>query len=183
MRLKKQHSSYIARKVATDLAKSELVEIRKDRQSIIAEIERILLEDIQNELELDEEVREILEEYEEDIEFYNADYREMFKLTKKKLAPEYEVILNLEERISNLSHKIMDFLYEEDFIHFEVNDIKIKNIIHNSIMDFLHGFEEADSATIEKIKNYKRRLIPGTEEYDLVYARIYEGELKKRGLA
>ena len=77
----------------------------------------------------------------------------------------------------------MDYLYEEDFIHFEVNDMKVKTLIYESIMDFLKGFEEADIATIEKIKNYKRKLIPGTEEYDLVYARMYEGELKKRGLA
>jgi hypothetical protein len=183
MRLKKQHSNYIARKITTDLAKSEFIEIRKDRQAIIQEIEKILLEDIYNELELEEEVREVLEDYEEDIEFYNADWKELFKLTKKKLAPEFDVILNLDERVSNLAHNIMDYLYEEDFIHFEVNDMKVKTLIYESIMDFLKGFEEADIATIEKIKNYKRKLIPGTEEYDLVYARMYEGELKKRGLA
>ena len=47
---------------------------------------------------------------------------------------------------------------------------------------FLKGFEEADDEVHVKIKSYKRRLIPGTEDYDLVFARLYEEELIKRGL-
>ena len=48
--------------------------------------------------------------------------------------------------------------------------------------DFIKGFEKADGAVMDKLKNYKRKLIPGTEDYDLVYERLYEEELIKRGL-
>ena len=34
----------------------------------------------------------------------------------------------------------------------------------------------------DDLKNYKRKIIPGTEEYDLIYHRLYEEELTKRGL-
>ena len=38
------------------------------------------------------------------------------------------------------------------------------------------------SKDAHKIKNYTRKLIYGTEDYDLVYHRLYEEELIKRGL-
>ena len=46
----------------------------------------------------------------------------------------------------------------------------------------MQGFEDADSDVLTKIKSYKRKLIPGTEDYDVVYHRLYEEELIKRGL-
>ena len=58
----------------------------------------------------------------------------------------------------------------------------MKNVIFSSLDDFIKGFEKADSEVLAKLKNYKRKLIPGTEDYDLVYLRLYEEELIKRGL-
>jgi hypothetical protein len=182
MKLKKQHSNFIARKITKDLINTNFIEIRKEKSHITQVCEDILNEDIQKEIELDEAVNEILENQEEEIEFYKADYRQLFWMTKKRLANEYGVNLNFEDRFSNIAHKIMDFLYEEDYIHFEVNDNQVKNIIANSIFDYIKGYDEADTAAYEKIKNYKRKLIPGTEDYDLVFNRLYEEELIRKGL-
>lgn len=182
MKLKKQHSSYIARKITKDLVNTSFVEIRKDKAQITQICEDYLNEDIDKEIELDEAVNEILEDQEDEIEFYKADYRQLFWMTKKRLANEYGVNLNFEDRFSNIAHRIMDYLYEEDFIHFEVNDNQVKNIIANSISGFMKGYDEADTNAYEKIKNYKRKLIPGTEDYDIVFKRLYEEELVKKGL-
>ena len=73
-------------------------------------------------------------------------------------------------------------LYEEDFIHFIVSDNQVKNLIAESINSFIKGYDEADTLAYEKIKTYKRKLIPGTEDYDLVFNRLYEEELIKKGL-
>jgi len=182
MKLKKQHSQYIARKITKDLIHADFVEIRKEKASIEEVCVNILNEDIQKEIELDEAVNELLENQEDEIEFYKADYRQLFWMTKKRLANEYGVNLNFEDRFSNIAHKIMDFLYEEDFIHFEVSDNQVKNIIANSINEYIKGYDEADSLAYEKIKNYKRKLIPGTEDYDIVFNRLYEEELVRKGL-
>jgi len=182
MKLKKQHSSFIARKITKDLINADFIEIRKEKSNITQVCKDILDEDIQKEIELDEAVSEILEEQEEEIEFYNADYRQLFWMTKKRLANEYGVNLNFEDRFSNIAHKMMDFLYEEDYIHFTVNDNQVKNLIAKSINDYIKGYDEADNAAYEKIKNYKRKLIPGTEEYDIVFNKLYEEELLRRGL-
>ncbi len=182
MRLKKQHAQYISRKITKDLINCNYIEIRKEKSSITAEIERIILEDIQKETILDEQVELLLEDQEEDIEFYKADYRQLFWMTKKRLANEYNVILNFEDRFSDISHQILDYLWEEDFIHYTVSDNKAKNVIFNAIDDFMKGFDEADTMAYEKIKNYKRKLIPGTEDYDIIFNRLYEEELVKKGL-
>ena len=182
MKLKKQHSSYIARKITKDLINTDFIEIRKEKSLITKECEEILNDDIQKEIELDYAVEELLEEQEEDIEFYKADYRQLFWMTKKRMANQFGVNLNFEDRFSNIAHKIMDLLYEEDYIHFTVNDIQIKNIISTSINDFIKGYDEADNLAYEKMKTYKRKLIPGTEDYDAVFNRLYEEELIKKGL-
>jgi uncharacterized protein len=182
MKLKKQHSSYIARKITKDLINTDFIEVRKDKALITQVCENILNEDIQKEIELDIAVDELLEDQESEIEFYKADYRQLFWMTKKRMANEFGVNLNFEDRFSNIAHLIMDFLYEEDFIHFEVNDNQVKNIISTSINDFIKGYDEADTLAYEKIKTYKRKLIPGTEDYDAVFNRLYEEELIKKGL-
>jgi hypothetical protein len=103
-------------------------------------------------------------------------------MTKKRMANDYGVTLNNTERFSDIAHQILDYLYEEDFIHFTVNDNQVKNIIANSINEFIKGYDEADTLAYEKIKTYKRKLIPGTEDYDAVFNRLYEEELIKKGL-
>lgn len=182
MRLKLHHVQYISRAITRDIVNCDFIEIRKDKDSITSIIQKMLEEDIEKELELDEKVNDLLDDQESEIEFYKADYRQLFWLTKKRLANEFGVILNNEERFSDIAHKILDFLWEEDYVHFTVSDNQVKNLIFNAISKFLEGYEEADSAVFEKIKHYKRKLIPGTEEYDLIYQRLYEEELVRKGL-
>lgn len=182
MKLKKQHSPYIARKITKDIVNSSFIEVRKEKSMITAECERILNEDIEKEIALDEAVNDLLEKQEAEIEFYKADYRQLFWMTKKRMANDFGVNLNFEDRFSNIAHIIMDYLYEEDFIHFTVNDNQVKNLIAEAINKFIKGYDEADSLAYEKIKTYKRKLIPGTEDYDIVFNRLYEEELVKKGL-
>lgn len=182
MRMKLHHTPYISRRIARDLVNCEYVEIRKTKDEITEQIEKILDTDIDKEHELDEKVADVLDGQEENIEFYNADYRQLFWLTKKRMANDFGVILNNEDRFSDIAHQILDFLWEEDYIHYTCTDNKVKNIIFTSIDEFLKGFEDSDAAVLAKIKTYKRRLIPGTDDYDIVYHRLYEEELIKRGL-
>ena len=182
MKLKKQHSSYIARKITKDLINTDFIEVRKEKSLITQECETILNDDIQKEIELDNAVDDLLEDQESEIEYYKADYRQLFWMTKKRMANEFGVNLNFEDRFSNIAHKIMDLLYEEDYIHFTVNDNQVKNVISTAISNFIKGYDEADTIAYEKIKTYKRKLIPGTEDYDLVFNRLYEEELVKKGL-
>lgn len=78
MRLKLHHTPYVSRRITRDLINCDFVEIRKEKNSIEAEIEKILDADIEKEFALDEKVQEILESQEEEIEYLNADRRQLF---------------------------------------------------------------------------------------------------------
>ncbi|WP_457750133.1 DUF507 family protein [Sulfurimonas sp.] len=173
---------HIANKIAIDLNKSGAVTMTKGLESVAHEAQKVLEDNVKQEMALEEKVNEICEDNEEEIEFMLADERQLFFMIKKKLAPEYGVILNYEERYSDISHKILDELYEEDLIHFEVTENRIKNIIYNSITSFIADTSEIEDAVMDKIRSYKRKFIPGTDEFEILHEKLYREELMKRGM-
>jgi hypothetical protein len=154
----------------------------KGLEAVANEAEKILHENVKQEMALEEKADEICEANEEEIEFMLADERQLFFMIKKKLAPEFGVILDYEERFSDISHKILDELYEEDLIHFDVTENRIKNIIYNAITSFIADISEIEDAVMDKIRSYKKRYIPGTDEFDILHEKLYREELMKRGM-
>jgi hypothetical protein len=173
---------HIAQKVAVDLNASGVVKMTRGLDPVAQEAEKVLSENVKKEMALEEKVNEICQANEEEIDFMNADGRQLFFMIKKKLAPEFGVILNYEERYSDLSHKILDELYEEDLINFDVTENRIKNIIYNSITSFIASDAQLQDAVMDKIRSYKKRYIPGTDEFEILYEKIYKEELAKRGM-
>ena len=172
----------ISNKISIDLNKSGVVTMTKGLEAVAHEAEKILLESVKQEMALEEKAHEICEENEEEIEFMLADERQLFFMIKKKLAPEFGVILNYEERYSDIAHKILDELYEEDLIHFDVTENRIKNIIYNAITSFVADTSEIEDAVMDKIRSYKRKFIPGTDEFDILHEKLFREELLKRGM-
>ncbi|MEO1954256.1 MAG: DUF507 family protein [Campylobacterales bacterium] len=173
---------HISNKIAVDLNRSGVVTMTRGLEAISQEAQKVFMENVKQEMALEEKVEEICQENEEQIEFNLVDERQLFFMIKKKLAPEFGVILNYEERYSDISHKILDELYEEDLIHFDVTENRIKNIIYNSITGFMAQTSEIDEAVVDKIRSYKKRYIPGTDEFDILYEKLYKEEMIKRGM-
>jgi len=173
---------HISTRVAIDLNKSGVVTMTKGLEPVAHEAQKVLTQNVYQEMALEDKVDAICDENEEEIEFNLVDERQLFFMIKKKLAPEFGVILNYEERYSEVSHKILDELYEEDLIHFDVTENRIKNIIYNSVTSFIAEASELDDAVMDKIRTYKKRYIPGTDEFDILYEKLYHEELTKRGL-
>ncbi|MFA5216223.1 DUF507 family protein [Sulfuricurvum sp.] len=183
MKVSLTHVPHISTRIAVDLNRSGLVTMTHGLESVAKEAEGILVANVKKEMALEEKVKEIVNANEEQIDFYLADERQLFFMIKKKLAPEYGVILSYEERYSDIAHQILDALYEEDLIHYDVSENRIKNIIYDAITMFVADTSEIESAVYEKIKSYKRRLIPGTDEYEIMYEKLYKDELNRRGMA
>ncbi len=183
MKVSLSHVKHIANKIAVDLNKSGVVTLTRGLEAVAAEAEKHITENVKKEIALEERVNEIVDENEEQIDFYLADERQLFFMIKKKLADEYGVILNYEERFSDLAHTILDNLYEEDLISYDVNENRVKNIIYDAITGFVADTNEIESAVIDKLRTYKRKLIPGTDEYEILFDKHYQEELQKRGMA
>jgi uncharacterized protein len=173
---------HISNKIAVDLNKSGVVTMTKGLEPVALEAQKILEQNVKQEIALEEKVDLICDDNEEEIEFMLADERQLFFMIKKKLAPEFGVILDYEERYSDISHKILDELYEEDLIHFDVTENRIKNIIYNAITSFIANVSEIEDAVMDKIRSYKRKFIPGTDEFEILHEKLYREEMMKRGM-
>ncbi len=182
MKIRLPHAPYIANKIAIDLINSGLVAFQSGLEPVVKEVQKLIEEDIDKEMALEERVGEILNDNEDDMEFMQVDRRNMFWLIKKKLAKEYDLVLSYEDRYSDLAHRIMEKIWKEGLIDYSVADNRVKNIIYTAIESYIESFEDIEEMVAEKITHYKRKLIPGSPEYDLVFDRLYEEELRKKGL-
>jgi len=182
MRLKPNQSRFVAGKIAVDLIKAPYVKLLKGKEAVVEAANKIILENLEREKELDGKVKEIIEENYDEIEMQQADDRQLFFMIKKRLAPEYGVIMNYEDRYSDLSHKILDELYEEYLIEYEVNDNQVKNIIFKAFQEYAKAYEEIDDVVYNKLRSQKEEVLPGSSEYEILYERYFKEELNRRGM-
>jgi len=184
MVIRRQQVPFLARRIAISLLQSGLVTFPKQIERARQEIEELLMEDVEWEQEIEERAYQILEEKEEEqgFAFYSLDRRELFKLIKRRIAEEEEFPLNLQDRIDELSDYIVRELWEEELIDYDVVDGKIRNIIFKTIWEFINRDKRVRARVHEKLENYKRRLIPGSDEYELMFRKLYEEELRREGL-
>jgi len=182
MKIPVPHAPYIANKVAIDLLNSKLVTFSRGLEEAKKIITEVITEDLEKERKLEAKVAEILDENEDNMEFMQVDRRSMFWMIKKKMAKDYDLLLNYEDRFSELSHVVMDRLWQEDLMDYTVSENSIKNIIYDAIDSYKESFEEVEENVYEKIGNMKRKLIPGTDEYEVVFEKLYREELKKKGM-
>jgi len=182
MKIGPMHAPFISQKIAIDMQRSKLVKMTQGLESVAGAAQFVIEADIHKEHALEEAVNDLLDENEEQIDYYLADEKQLFWMMKRKLAPEHGVILDYEERYSDLAHQIHIKLYDDDLINYDVTENKIKNIIYDAIDSYFNQRGAIEDAVSEKIANYKRKLIPGSEEYEMVYAKLLEEELTSRGL-
>ncbi len=182
MKIRLPHAPYIANKIAIDIFNCGFVTMLKGLEPVTKVAEDLIVADIKKETALEERVSEILEQNEDEMEFQRVDRRSMFWLIKKKLAKEYGVILSYEDRYNNLSHEILETCWKNNLIEYNVTENRIKNVVYTSIEHYIDSYQEIEDVAAEKISHYKRKLVPGSEEYDLIFERLYEEELKKRGM-
>jgi len=182
MKIPVPHAPYIANKVSIDLLNSKLVTFTRGLEEAKKVITEVITEDLEVEKKLEAKVAEILDENEDNMEFMQVDRRSMFWMIKKKMAKDYGLILNYEDRFSELSHQIMDRLWQEDLMDYTVSENSVKNIIYDAIEGYKNSFEDIEETVYEKISNMKRKLIPGTDEYEVVFEKLYRDELKKKGM-
>jgi hypothetical protein len=184
MLIKEAQVPFLARKISIDLLNSGYVTFPKSMDNATNEIEEIIADDVAWEREIEDKARELLSKQEEENEylFYDVDRREIFKQIKKHIAEEEGFNLKRDERVDDLSHYIVKELWDKELLDYDVRDGKIKNIIYKAVMEFLHREIQARDEVYKKIENYKRPLVPGSEEFELVFQRLYEQELKKHGL-
>jgi len=182
MRLKAKQTGYVAAKIGIDLANADFTTMPKGKEAVVEACKAIIDANLEQEKKLDAKVEEMLDANYDEIEIQQVKERELFFMIKKRLAPEFGVIMNYDDRYNEVSHLILDELYENYLLEYEVNDNQVRNVIFKAFKAFSDAYDKMDDIVYDKIKGMKKEYVPGSVEYELVYDRLYEEELKKRGM-
>jgi hypothetical protein len=92
MRLTPDEIEFIARKIVKTLVAEGKLEVDSPPR-VIADLMKVITDDLSVEDRLNEEVREVLMQHASEMERSNMSYTEMFKMLKKKMAKEKGIVL------------------------------------------------------------------------------------------
>ena len=93
MRLRKKMIDHVARTVTDRLLDQELLTVDGARETVMAEVSRLITADLMIEDRLNDEVKELLRAHTAEIERGNIDYARMFTMVKRQLVRERGLIL------------------------------------------------------------------------------------------
>lgn len=93
MRIPKSWVPVLAKRIMEDLLRKEAVELNTPREQVTQLMEELILEELMIEDKINNEVREMLKQYDTEIEKGRLDYRRLFEMTKQKLVRERNIIL------------------------------------------------------------------------------------------
>jgi len=164
MKLPERLIERIADRIVRELTEEKLIEA-EDPELFRKKVLGVFRKAEEEEKELDEKTKEILKEKMNLLEETNLDYRTAFKAVKAKLAEEMKI---------NINRRTVEIYEDPPLIRKRVADI---------LRDALREEEEIERRVREKIRQQSKNILEGTPEWNLLYRRIYEDELRQRGLA
>ncbi len=89
---------------------------------------------------------------------------------------------NSREKINKLAHAVADALAETDSVDF-VEDRNTIRLETRRILELLMAEEaKIDAAARQKIESQRRTILEGSQEWDILYRKYYNEEVKKLGI-
>jgi hypothetical protein len=92
MLFSKEYVGYLARQVTQKLISGQFIEAQNVAQ-VSEAVNTSLLEELQLEDRINDEVRLVLEQYQDEMQKAGASYQEMFKKVKNELVRKYKAVL------------------------------------------------------------------------------------------
>jgi hypothetical protein len=85
-----------------------------------------------------------------------------------------------EDRISHLSHLILDKLVQDRTVDVLRPEEKLLREIKRTISDELKFEDDADEAARRTIQSLSRKVPEGSREWDVLYRKYFEEEMNRR---
>ena len=154
----------------------------------------LITDELEVEDKLNEEVRDLLDQYSDYMREQGVSYSEMFRKIKSQLVAKNKIVrasgresgdqMKLSrDKITDISHKLIpQWKKNVRGLRFkrDPNDIRLE--IVRAITGALQTEDKADRAARDKVRTLKRGVAEGSEEFDLLHQRYYAEELKRYGI-
>jgi len=157
-------------------------------------VQTVISDELDAEDKLNDEVREILEQYSDYMRREGVSYQEMFRKAKNTLIQQRKIVRasgrdtgdNMKlsrDKITDISHKlILSLKKSRDLRMRNKNDNDARLEIVKAFTEILQVEDKADRAARDKVRSIKRDISEGSEEWDILQKRYYAEELKKFGI-
>ena len=86
------------------------------------------------------------------------------------------------DKVNKVAHVISDALAETDQVDFVEDRNTIRLEIRKILEELLNQEEKIDAAAKQKIESQKRTILEGSQEWDILYRKYYNEEVKKLGV-
>jgi hypothetical protein len=191
MLLPKEFVGYLSRQMVRKLTPG-IIET-PDPEGVVELITNIITDELMVEDRLNDEVRDLLEQYSDYMRREGVSYSDMFRRIKNQLITQRKVIrasgrdtgdaMKLSrDKITDISHKTVEALRKSRLVRLKKDQNDVRLEIVRSMTDVLLTEEKVDRAARLKVRSQKREIPEGTEEWDLLHKRYYAEELKKLGI-
>ena len=191
MLLAREFVAYLSRRLVERLTPHQIE--TPEPQAAIELFNQLITDELSAEDQLNDEVREILDQYSEYMRREGVSYNEMFRRIKNTLVQQRKIVkasgrdtgdsMKLSrDKVTDISHKLVAALRKSRVVRLkrDQNDIRLQ--IVSLFTEILQAEDKVDRAARAKIKTQKRDIGEGTEEFDLLHKRYYAEELKKLGI-
>jgi hypothetical protein len=86
------------------------------------------------------------------------------------------------DKVNKVAHVATDALAEMNELDFVEDRNTIRLEVRKILEDLLNQEEKIDQAARHKIENQKRTILEGSQEWDILYRKYYNEEVKKLGM-
>jgi uncharacterized protein len=86
------------------------------------------------------------------------------------------------DKVNRLAHSVADALAAMDNVEFIEDPNSIRMEARRILEELLAAEEKIDLAARQKIESQKRTITEGTQEWDILYRKYYNEEVKKLGI-
>jgi hypothetical protein len=86
------------------------------------------------------------------------------------------------DKANKVAHVVTDALAEMDQVGFVEDRNTIRLEVRKLLEELLNQEEKIDLAARQKIENQKRTILEGSQEWDILYRKYYNEEVKKLGM-
>jgi hypothetical protein len=182
---------YLSRQIVTRLVPS-VIETGAP-QNVVEMVSTLITEEMEAEDRLNDEVREILNQYSEYMRREGVSYQEMFRKAKNQLIAQRKIVkasgrdtgdsMKLSrDKITDISHKLVTALKKNRDVRVKKQPNEVRLEIVRAMTDVLQIEDRADKASRDKVRSMKREINEGSEEFELLQRKYYAEELKKLGV-
>lgn len=189
MAIPREFLGYLSAEMAVRLEKSGKIKF-PDKAAVAAKIQQAFAEDSAREDQLNQEVREYLAKYNDQIRRDGISYQEMYQMVKRELMKKHKIVLSAgrreegklsRDKMIELSHRLVAQLaaLPQAELAEEKNEVRLE--ILRELQALLREEAAIDQAVRQKIRSQKREIADGSAEWEILFRKYYSEEMRKLG--